>query len=174
MLKYLVVIMLFLTSFQSNSKTRDINVYGTFNGYILSVEFDLEYSIWNTEFLGTESTTYLKYGTSLIGIQGLAISYSKQIIGFTQYFGTKDGFEIGGNYFKWHVVGELGHIDGYSHPSSEEEFLSAEIGYRKYFSDNGIFRLVFTPVYSLDDPKNKSVNFTNFQFMIRVSFGYSF
>lgn len=172
-MKYIVTILFFFSACQSYSKTRDINVYGTFNGYILSVEFDLEYSILNTDLFGTEATTYLKYGTSLIGIQGLAISYSQPIIGFTQYFGTIDGFEIGGNYFKWHIVGALGHRKK-PHPETSEEFLSVEVGYRKHFSNNGIFRLVFTPLYSLNDPKNRSIDFGNFQFMIRVSFGYSF
>lgn len=172
-LKYLITIIILFSAYQANSKTRDINVYGTFNGYILSVEFDLEYSILNTDVFGMETTTYLKYGTSLIGIQGLAISYSQPIIGFTQYFGIIDGIEIGGNYFKWHVVGAWGNRKK-PHPITKEEFLSVEVGYRKHFSNNGIFRLVFTPIYSLDNPRSNFTNFKNFQFMLRVSFGYSF
>ncbi|TNE35957.1 hypothetical protein EP342_01010 [bacterium] len=173
-MKILIAILLILSSYSSYSKTRDLNIYGTFPGYTYSFEFDLEYSILNFDLLGTESTTYLKYGSSMFGIQGASFRYSVPIIGLVQYIGTEDGVDIGASYFKTRTIGTDRNLENKPIYKEEEDFLGFEVGYRNYFSDNAVFRFTFTPSYSLDDPP-KDVSFLKyFQYMLSVSVGYSF
>jgi len=173
-LKLIITILLFITIIQAKSETKDLNIYGTYPGVTFSVEFNIEYSIYFTHILGLESTTYLKYGSSVFGFQGIAVVNSYPIIGFVQYFGLEKGVDIGANYFRKQIVSSYNHEPGEPLFKETEQFLGFEIGYRDYFSDNAVFRFTFTPFYSLD---NRPVNLKfleYFQYMLSVSLGYSF
>lgn len=172
-MKIIITILLLFTTFQAKSETNDINIYGSFPGYIFSFDFSLEYSILNFEVLGLENTTYLKAGSSVFGFQGLAVQVNNPIIGIIHYFGTEEGMDIGINYIKNRRVGTNGNVPNRPIYNEDEQYLCFEIGYRQYF-DNAIFRFTFTPIYSLDNPSQNAPLLTQLRFLISFSVGYSF
>jgi hypothetical protein len=174
-MKYIITILLLLTTFQAESETNDLNIYGTYPGISYSIEFSIEYSVLNTEVLGIESTTYLKYGTSVIGFQGIGVMNNYPIIGFVQYFGSGSGFEIGASYFRRHFVGSYNNEPGEPHNKGKDQLIGMEIGYRDYYNDNAIFRFTFTPFYSFDDPPEDGLSYLkHFYLFLSFSVGYSF
>lgn len=173
-MKLIITILLLITNIQAKSETRDLNIYGTYPGVTFSVEFNIEYSIYNTQILDIESTTYLKYGSAVFGFQGIAVVNSYPIIGFVQYFGLDKGVDIGASYFRKHIVSSYDSEPSEPHFKETEQLLGFEIGYRDYFSDNAVFRFTFSPFYSLDNPPVNLKFLEYFQYMISVSLGYSF
>lgn len=176
-MKILIAILLILSSYSSYSKTRDLNIYGTLLASTGIGEFDLEYSVLNFDVLGTESTTYLKYGASVFGAYDFALFSCQPIIGFVQYFGTDYGLDIGVNYFNVRKLGYWNKAIPREQRIAEKENYEAigfEIGAREYYGNN-VLRATFTPFYKLNDDNN--ANKTFFQsliFSVGISWGYSF
>lgn len=141
-----------ITAFQAKSETKDINVYATCLGYTVNLfEIDMEYSLYKTNILGVESTTYFKFGASMFGFYDIYANYSYPIIGFVQYFGDEEGLDLGVNYFKSYE------LDLYNKnlpreqriPARDEfEAIGFEIGYR-YYREGMLYRFTYTPIYNL-------------------------
>lgn len=163
-----------LPIYQSHSETNELNIYGTYPGISYSFEFSIEYSIYNTEILGIESNTYLRYGTSVLGFQGIGVMNNFPIIGFVQYFGEDEGVDVGASYFRKHLVGSYNNEPDEPHNRSVEQFIGVEIGYRDYFNDNAIFRFTLTPFYNLYDSEKGINDLKYFYLFMSFSVGYSF
>lgn len=176
-MKIIIIILLLNTFIQAKSETRDVNMYGSILSTPGIVEFSLEYNVLHFHFLGIESTTYVKAGSSMLGIQGLSVRYSTPVVGLVQYLGNDSGFDLGLSYlnhynnftvfFNDHRRNDPVRID-----QDSERLIRIDGGYRNYFSDNGIFR--FSIVSFADFDKIKNNGFWNFEFIVSASFGYSF
>ncbi len=172
-MKYFITIALFLNFYVSYAEERDINIYGTLLGYTCNIEFDMEYSLINTNLLGIETTTYLKFGASMFGAYDVVLSYSYPIVGFVQYFGSESGVDLGVNYFERYRLDLLDKSLPRSERLSSPETFEAigfEIGYR-WYSDNVIYRLSYTP--SLIVTSNY-LEINQFLHFVGFSMGYSF
>lgn len=172
-MKYIITILLLITSFQAKSETNDVSIYGSFPGYRYTLDFSLEYSILNFELLGLENTTYLKAGSSVFGFQGLGVQVNNPIIGIIHFFGTDEGMDIGVNYIKNHVKGTNRNIDSKPLFTEDAEYICYEIGYRQYY-DNAIFRFTFAPIFDLNNLRNNAPILEQLRYMISASVGYSF
>lgn len=171
-MKSLILILLLLYFADSKAESRDLNIYGSlFSSYGL-VEIDLEYEILNTSLLGISTSTFLKAGTSMFGIQGLSVQHSSPIIGFIQYFGNKEGADIGISYFKHNKTGTDNNRNVSTIFNENENIIRFEGGYRNYFDDNAIFR--FTVVSFFEMEKLKKNENLDLKFLISFSVGYSF
>lgn len=157
---------------ENKAESRDLNLYGSlFSSYGL-VEIDLEYGILNTSLFGLNSSTYLKAGTSMFGIQGLSVQHSSPIIGFIQYFGDKEGADFGISFFKHNKTGTDNNKIVSSIFNESENIIRLEGGYRNYFDDNAIFRLTVVSFFEMEKlKKNENLDL---QFLISFSVGYSF
>lgn len=172
-MKYIIIIILLLSSIHSNSKTRDINVYGTLGGYTTSIEFAMEYNLLNTKMLGIETTTYFKFGASMFGFYDVILTYSYPVIGFVQFFGKKEGLDLGANYFNRYYRDLLDKSlpRELRVPSRlDVEAIGFELGYR-FYDEKTVYRFTYNPAFILSSDDTEKNEFTH---SIGLSIGYSF
>jgi hypothetical protein len=175
-MKTLTLILFFFifSNLDSKQGSKDINIYYSFPGNFYSLQFNIEYNIIDYKILGIQNTTYLKYGSSMIGFQGFGVLYNYPIIGFTHFLGTTEGFEIGANYFRMRATGSYNNEKGEPHNRKNDQLLGFEIGYREYYNKHLMIRYTFKPFYSLDRPENNLNIFKSFYLLLSFSVGYSF